>query len=1064
MSPQQRTVSSFFKPRNQTVDGSKKNESLNVNPKSPIPPAKRPPTSLGGESAEKRPKRYDILQWTHEESSRSPLEGSDDEKSLKFRRKVFGTDRIGSSLTGEHLRRHRRGMATSGEDQYPETRQQQETSSNSIGHRRKLKPMEQQIVDLKKQHPDAIMLVEKGYKYNMYGDDARRVCGFMDYTYSPGWLSFESNQDTAEEDAAYDRFASWSFPSERISFYVKKLVYGGFKVAVVNQTEAAAVNAVENKGAKIINRKVTSIQTRGTFISASDVGGADASENGRAANYLMSIYSSTDKLSSGNIMRISIAAVDVSTGDLILDEFDDSSLLSEMETRLLHIQPCEILLVGVTSKLLRGLIDSYSRSGVSGVSDSKGSKLTIENIPLQEGSEARITQYVDDFFSGKASEASFKDRPTGTKCSLYGLISYLKEFMLAHVFDLASNREKSANPGDAPKFTFTGLQHMLLSGNTLASLEIFKNQTNHTDEGSLFSIMDHTRTSFGQRALRKWIAQPLIHKDQIEARQQAVEEIVANPLKIQPVLEIMRRLPDLEKDLATLYYKKISRKQLYWTLTKMRRVAQKVVEMVGVNSERKIFRSSLLKNIFSDIEPAFGPLDACLAEIDSRAAEDGVAEDYFKRGESLVMSQEVQDEYSHSYEEIASQKDYIMAMGLQFASYLDDIKAELKRPAWKFVTHQTTEYLIEIPNADIKAVPGNWIKNSGTKAVSRFDTTELIKLRKDLNYHKEKLIETCNTAFELFMDQILVHFEVLRKMIAALSSLDGLVSLATVSMQRGYVRPVFMDDKGSPTVNIVDGRHPVIEDLVSHYIPNDIKLGGDADPRVLLITGPNMGGKSSYVRQAALICIMAQVGAYVPAKSAKLGIIDAVYTRIGAYDNLMAGESTFMVELKECCDIMKRATSRSLVILDEIGRGTGTMDGAGIAYAVLSYFLNDIRSLTLFVTHYPLLGVMERQYPEAISNCLLGVAISDAGKVIFTYKLEHGVAPTSYGLNVAQLAGLPQEVLDLAAVKSHDLERQMTYARMLNLMGHLRQWVKNPPSTNIVDLLYDKLGDQLDTN
>lgn len=1053
----QRTISSFFQPRNAKSQSSSQSASgtLSANPNGKRHLSEN--HAVNGKQSKRQ--RHDIGRWSHTENTSELADEANDTKSLKFRQKVFGTDKVGSSLTGERLRQRRRGTSE----------EEDKSTTQATTGRRKLKPMEQQIVDLKRKHPDGIMLVETGYKYKMYGDDARKVCHFFDYTYAPGWLHFESNEDSVEEDKLFDRFASWSFPTERLLYYVRRLVNGGFKVAVVNQTEAAAVNAVENKGSKIINRAVTSVQTRGTFVSTGD---SEQDGNGsQGPNYLMAISScSVDHMSAGSVLKLSIAAVDVSTGELILDEFEDSSLFSEMETRLLHIQPCELLLVDITSKPLRNLINSYANSSgaqrLSGAS-TKGPGLTIEDICSPDNNRSAAEAYVDDYFENKPDSSCFTKQSANIKCALYGLVVYLKGFMLEHVFELAGTRERNTDT-KGPMFSFASRRHMLLSGNTLASLEIFNNQTNHSVEGSLFSIVNHTRTSFGQRMLRKWFSQPLIKKDQIIARQDAVEEIVSSPLKIQPILETMQRLPDFEKDLATLYYKKPTRKQLFWMLTRMRRVAQKAVELVGVRAERKVLNSSLLKSILEDIVPAFTPVDACLAEINPKAAEAGSIEDYFTRSESLEASQAPDSgELSQGYEEIASQKDFLLAINLQFTTYLDDVKQELKRPSWKFVTHQTTDYLVEVPNAEVKAVPHNWIKNSGTKAVCRFDTPELIKFRKELNYHKEKLIETCNIVFGLFMDQVLLHFETLRKMIAALSTLDCLVSLATVSMQRGYTRPELVEEANDsicPTMKIVGARHPVIEELVPRYIPNDIQLGGHHDPRVLLITGPNMGGKSSYVRQVALICIMAQVGAYVPASSATLGIVDAVFTRIGAYDNLMAGESTFMVELKECCDIMKRATNKSLVILDEIGRGTGTMDGAGIAYGVLSYFIRDIKSLTLFVTHYPLLGAFEKQFPGQVSNCLLGVNISDTGKVIFTYKLEHGVAPTSYGLNVAQLAGLPQSVLDVAASKSHEMENQIAGARGRHLIQKIKSWISHPPAINAAEALIDSLGDEIDEN
>jgi DNA mismatch repair protein MSH3 len=321
---------------------------------------------------------------------------------------------------------------------------------------------------------------------------------------------------------------------------------------------------------------------------------------------------------------------------------------------------------------------------------------------------------------------------------------------------------------------------------------------------------------------------------------------------------------------------------------------------------------------------------------------------------------------------------------------------KLKKKSVEYVTVAGIEYLIEIENSSLKNVPASWAKISGTKKVSRFHTPEVVKLIRERDQHKEALAAACDTAFSTLLVEIASTYQAFRDCVQSLATLDCLMSLATVASQPGYVKPEFTDDIG---IHVKQGRHPMVEQLLSDaYVPNDIDLS--SDQRALLITGPNMGGKSSYVRQVALIAIMGQIGSYVPAEAARLGMLDAVFTRMGAQDNMMAGESTFMVELSETSDILKQASPRSLVILDELGRGTSTHDGVAIAQAVLKHVVLDLKCLTLFITHYQTLSTLARAYEDGeLKNVHMRFTEDgDEGQhITFLYEVGEGVAHRSYG-------------------------------------------------------------------
>lgn len=322
---------------------------------------------------------------------------------------------------------------------------------------------------------------------------------------------------------------------------------------------------------------------------------------------------------------------------------------------------------------------------------------------------------------------------------------------------------------------------------------------------------------------------------------------------------------------------------------------------------------------------------------------------------------------------------------------------KVRRKKVEYVTVAGIEYLIEIENTHIKNVPASWSKISGTKKVSRFHTPEVVRLIRERDQHKEALAAACDEAFAALLADISEKYQSLRDCVQALALLDCLLSLADVAGQPGYVKPEYTDETG---IHVEQGRHPMVEQLLlDAYVPNDIDLASDGT-RALLITGPNMGGKSSYVRQVALIAIMGQIGSYVPAASARLGMLDAVFTRMGAFDNMMAGESTFMVELSETSDILKQATPRSLVILDELGRGTSTHDGVAIAEAVLDYVVRDVKSMTLFITHYQNLSGMANRFENGeLKNVHMRFEESgeDGQEITFLYELGDGVAHRSYG-------------------------------------------------------------------
>ena len=413
----------------------------------------------------------------------------------------------------------------------------------------------------------------------------------------------------------------------------------------------------------------------------------------------------------------------------------------------------------------------------------------------------------------------------------------------------------------------------------------------------------------------------------------------------------------------------------------MQRIATQFVTVKS--AEGAAFQSPIISEAIAALPTITEDVLMFLEKINLQAAKDDDKYGFFREDQET--------------EDINEQKLGIASVEHELDQHRSAAAEKLRKKKVEYVTVAGIEYLIEVENTQLKNVPASWAKISGTKKVSRFHTPEVVRLIRERDQHKEALAAACDSAFTILLADISSKYQSFRDCVQALATLDCLLSLATVASQPGYVKPEYTDET---CIKVEQGRHPMVEQLLlDAYVPNDIDLASN-QTRALLITGPNMGGKSSYVRQVALIAIMGQIGSYVPAEFAKLGMLDAVFTRMGAFDNMMAGESTFMVELSETADILKQASPKSLIILDELGRGTSTHDGVSIAQAVLDHVVRDLKSLTLFITHYQQLSSVTKGFGRGeLRN--VHMKFSESGTegqdITFLYEMGEGVAHRSYG-------------------------------------------------------------------
>ncbi|XP_069848894.1 DNA mismatch repair protein Msh3 isoform X2 [Dipodomys merriami] len=871
-------------------------------------------------------------------------------------------------------------------------------------------PLELQYIEMKQQYKDAILCVECGYKYRFFGEDAEIAARELNI-----YCHLDHNFMTA------------SIPTHRLFVHVRRLVAKGYKVGVVKQTETAALKAVGDNKSSLFARKLTALYTKSTLIGEDvnplvkldDTVNVDEIMTDTSTNYLLCIYEDKENIKDkkkGNVI-FGIVGVQPATGEIVFDSFQDFASRSELETRISSLQPVELLLPSDLSEQTETLIHQATAVSV------RDDRIRVERMDNIYFEYSHAFQAVSEFYGkeivdikGSQSFSGIINLEKPVICSLAGIIKYLKEF----------NLEKMLSKPENFKQLSSDMEFMTINGTTLRNLEILQNQTDLKTKGSLFWVLDHTKTSFGKRRLKKWVTQPLLKLREINARLDAVSEVVHSESNVFGHIENhLYKLPDLERGLCSIYHKKCSTQEFFLIVRSLYQLKSEFQALIpSVNSH---VQSDLLQTLMLEIPELLNPVEHYLKILNEQAAKTGDKTELFKDLSNFPL--------------IKKRKDEIQEVTDKIQVHLQEIRRILRNPSAQYVTVSGQEFMIEIKNSAISCIPTDWVKVGSTKAVSRFHSPFIVENYRHLNQLREQLVLDCSAEWLDFLENFSEHYQSLCKAVHHLATLDCIFSLAKVAKQGNYCRPTLQEEK---KIIIKNGRHPVIDVLLGEqdqYVPNNTNLSEDSE-RVMIITGPNMGGKSSYIKQVALITIMAQIGSYVPAEEATIGIVDGIFTRMGAADNIYKGQSTFMEELTDTAEIIRKASSQSLVILDELGRGTSTHDGIAIAYATLEYFIRDVKSLTLFVTHYPPVCELEKSYSQQVGNYHMGFLVNEdeseqnSGEdeqvpdfVTFLYQITRGVAARSYGLNVAKLADVPEEILKKAAHKSKELEELVNKKR-----------------------------------
>ncbi|KAE8291893.1 DNA mismatch repair protein Msh3 [Larimichthys crocea] len=936
----------------------------------------------------------------HSDDTKPQEEQEDEEEEVGEKaatKQVFGFTQFGKSGG-------RRGRGGRTAEQSPPL----DSSAPSRRSKSVYTPLEQQVIQLKQQHQDALLAVECGYKYRFFGEDAEIAAKELNIT-----CHLDHN------------FMTCSIPTHRLFVHVRRLVSHGHKVGVVKQTETSAIKASGANKNALFTRQLSALYTKSTLVGEDvnpvcRLGDVEEGASGDLMldppdSFLLCISENWDKLKKQ--LTVGMVAVQPSTGDVLLDCFPDGPSRSEVESRVLKINPVEILIPSNLSEETLRLLQS-----ITNASAQADDRVRVEKRDSAQFEFASAMNTVTEFYchtqekdSRSLSTVASLDSPV--ICCLGPLIQYLQEFYLERVLRSESSFRRLS----------CASEDMILSAATLRNLEILNNQTDGGVKGSLLWVLDHTRTPFGRRLMRKWVSQPLTDAQSISERQDAVQEILeSHSLTLNSIRALLSHLPDLERGICSIYHKKSSTQEFYLI---SRSVSQLGLELQALlPAIQSQISSALLRGLLLDTPDLLAPAHSFLKVLNEKAAKSGNKTELFSDLSGFPVLRE--------------RREQIHAVVNEIQEHRKEIRQTLKAPAFDYTAVSGQEFLIEVKNSRSSSVPPDWVKISSTKAVSRYHSPFLVERYRKLLQLREQLLLDSQREWTNFLDQFGEHYHTMKRAISHLATMDCLFSLAEVAKQGDYCRPEVCESQHQ--IMIKDGRHPAIDLLMgehNQYVPNLTELQGDGR-RTMIITGPNMGGKSSYIRQVALICVMAQMGSYVPASEARLGMLDGIYTRMGASDNIYKGRSTFMEELTEASEIISRATERSLVILDELGRGTSTHDGIAIAYATLEYFIRDVKALTLFVTHYPSLCELERVYPEHVSNYHMAFLLNepdiaidtDDGEVqpefiTFLYQLTEGAAGRSYGLNVARLADIPDPILHIAARKARELESMVNARR-----------------------------------
>ena len=792
-------------------------------------------------------------------------------------------------------------------------------------------PMLQQYFSAKAEHPGVLLAMRVGDFYEFYGEDAETAAAALEITL------------TSKGDGENGKVAMAGVPYHAVEKYLARLLQKGHKVAICDQLE-------DTKAAKgLVKRGVTRVMTPGTVLEDTLL------ESGRN-NFLAALCVNDGSLG--------LAILDPSTGEFQVTELSGSESQERLLQELARLRPSELL--------LGKDVEAYGEVARNAL----GSSTTDFNQPRLDQATRKLSEI---FNVSSLSGFGCADKPAAiTAASMIIAYAEKNHVSLAHLQGLS---------------TYSVDGFMRLDPATRRSLELTQNLADGSRRFTLLGVLDMTRTAMGARLLRKWVEQPLLDREEITRRHDAVTRFMGSSIHRGDLREALGGLSDIERLVSRCSANLAGPRDLAalrQTLINLPKVLQPA-EKLGFGRIQE-----LIEQVQSHGDLATLLINAIVPEPPHTVRDGGI----------------IRPGHDHEL-------DKLRELGRSGKTFIASLEAQEREnsgiSSLKIGFNSVFGYYIEVTKQHISKVPEHYIRKQTTANAERYITAELKDQEAQVLGAEEKATQLESDLFHRVRLRVAEHAGSLLQTARAIAEIDVLSNFAEVAVVRNYTRPDVVEED---VLTYHSGRHAVVEANNANFVPNDLELGSEL-PRSLIITGPNMAGKSTYLRQTALIILMAQIGCYVPCKDAQLGICDRIFARIGAKDELAQGQSTFMVEMVESANILNHATEQSLVILDEVGRGTSTFDGLAIAWAMIEHLVG-MRSKTLFATHYHQLNELENSMPT-VKN--FRVAVEEFGDdIVWTHRVLPGGADRSYGIHVARMAGVPQAVLDRANEVLHDLE------------------------------------------
>ena len=839
-----------------------------------------------------------------------------------------------------------------------------------------LTPMMQQYMETKAQYKDCILFYRLGDFYEMFFEDAITVTKELEITL------------TGKNCGLEERAPMCGVPYHSVEGYLNRLVQKGYKVAICEQVE-------DPKLAKgIVKREVVRIVTPGTNLNTQAL---DASKN----NYIMCIVYMDD--------QYGLAVADVTTGDYFVTELDSARKLMD---EIAKYAPSEIV-----------CNESLYVSGID-LEDLK-ERLGITIYPLD-------SWYFDDNSCEKVLKEHFKV----ASLEALGIGDYNSGAigagaLLQYLYDTQKNSLSHLTGITG----YTTGKYMLLDSSSRRNLELCETLREKQKRGSLLWVLDKTKTAMGARTLRSYIEQPLIDKEEIVKRLEAVAELKDNAITREELREYLAPVYDLERLISRITYQSANPRDLIAFKTSLKMLPH-IKCILGDLS------SPLLKQLHDELdslEELCALIEAAIEEEPPLAMKEGgiIKAGYHEDVDKLRNAKTEGKTWLAEVEEEEREKTGIKNLRIKY--------------------NKVFGYYLEVTNSYKDLVPDYYMRKQTLTNAERYITPRLKELEDMILGAEDKLYALEYELYCEVRERIASEVVRIQKTAKAIAQLDVFASMAYVAERNNFVRPN-INEKG--VIDIKNGRHPVVEKMIPNemFIANDTYLD-DKKNRISIITGPNMAGKSTYMRQTALIVLMAQIGSFVPADSANIGIVDRIFTRVGASDDLASGQSTFMVEMTEVANILRNATSKSLLILDEIGRGTSTFDGLSIAWAVVEHISNKrlLGAKTLFATHYHELTELEGKLDSVNNYC---IAVKEKGDdIVLLRKIVKGGADKSYGIQVAKLAGVPDNVIQRAKEIVDELIEADVATRIREISVQSSETTKKQKKYDEVDLAQMSLFD-----